>query len=66
MVSGISAVGLTQNERFLSCDTVLLAVRFMSTVGLHLYRLTGMASHLNIQKCRITGFFFEKGYICNL
>jgi hypothetical protein len=29
MVSGISPVGITQNERFLSCDTVLLAVWYI-------------------------------------
>jgi hypothetical protein len=28
MVSGIPPVGITQNERFLSCDTVLLGVRY--------------------------------------
>jgi hypothetical protein len=28
MVSGIPPVGIAQNERFLSCDTVLLGVRF--------------------------------------
>jgi hypothetical protein len=31
MVSDIPPVGITQNERFLSCDTVLLAVRYMHT-----------------------------------
>jgi hypothetical protein len=30
MVSGIHPLGITQNERFLSCDTVLLGVRFGS------------------------------------
>jgi hypothetical protein len=29
MVSGILPVGITQNERFLSCDTVLLGVRYI-------------------------------------
>jgi hypothetical protein len=28
MVPGIPPVGITQNERFLSCDTVLLEVRY--------------------------------------
>jgi hypothetical protein len=28
MVSGIPPVGITQNERFLSCDTILLRVRY--------------------------------------
>jgi hypothetical protein len=32
MVSGIPPVGITQNERFLSCDTVLLGVRYASYV----------------------------------
>jgi hypothetical protein len=27
MVSGIPPVGITQNERFLSCDTVILGLR---------------------------------------
>jgi hypothetical protein len=30
MVSGIHPVGITQNECFLSCDTVLLGVRCVS------------------------------------
>jgi hypothetical protein len=29
MVSGIPPVDITQNEPFLSCDTVLLGVRFL-------------------------------------
>jgi hypothetical protein len=29
MVSGIPIVGITQNERFLSCDIVLLGLRFV-------------------------------------
>jgi hypothetical protein len=29
MVSGVPPVGITQNERFLSCDTVPLWVRFV-------------------------------------
>jgi hypothetical protein len=29
MVSSIPPVGITQNERFLSCDTVLIGVRFV-------------------------------------
>jgi hypothetical protein len=28
MVSGLPPVGITQNERFFSCDTVLLGVRY--------------------------------------
>jgi len=31
----------------------------MYTVELHLFRLIGMASHLDMQKIRIIGFFFE-------
>jgi hypothetical protein len=30
MVSGIPAVGITQNKRFLSCDTVLIGVRYIN------------------------------------
>jgi hypothetical protein len=30
MVSGIPPVGITQNERFLSCDTVLLGARHVN------------------------------------
>jgi hypothetical protein len=30
-----------------------------TTVELHLSRLIGMASHLDIQKIQIIGFFFE-------
>jgi hypothetical protein len=29
MVSGIPPVGITQNDNFLSCDTVLLGVRYV-------------------------------------
>ena len=29
MVSGIPPVGINQNERFLSCDTLLLGVRYV-------------------------------------
>jgi hypothetical protein len=29
MVSGMSPVGMTQNECFLSCDTVLFGVRYV-------------------------------------
>jgi hypothetical protein len=29
MVSGIPPVGVTQNERFLSCDTVVLKVQYV-------------------------------------
>jgi hypothetical protein len=29
MVSGIPPVGITQNERFLSCDTFLLGVQYV-------------------------------------
>jgi hypothetical protein len=32
MVSDIPSVGITQNERFLSCDTVLLGVRYVCPV----------------------------------
>jgi hypothetical protein len=32
MVSGILPVGITQNERFSSCDTVLLGVRYVNGV----------------------------------
>ena len=32
MVSGIPPVGIIQNERFLSCDTVLLGVRFVKSL----------------------------------
>jgi hypothetical protein len=28
MVSGMTPVGITQNERFLSCDTINLGVRY--------------------------------------
>jgi hypothetical protein len=30
VVSGISPVGITQNELFLNCDTVLLEVRYIA------------------------------------
>jgi hypothetical protein len=30
MVSGVPPVGITQNERFLSHDTVLLGVRYIN------------------------------------
>jgi len=30
MVSGLPPVGITQNERFFSCDTILLGVRYGS------------------------------------
>jgi hypothetical protein len=29
MVSGIPPVGITQNQRFSSCDTILLGVRYV-------------------------------------
>jgi hypothetical protein len=29
MVSGILPVGITQNDRFLSCDTTLLGLRYV-------------------------------------
>jgi hypothetical protein len=32
MVSGIPPVGITQNERFFSCDAVLLGVRYVNIV----------------------------------
>jgi hypothetical protein len=32
MVSGIPPVGITQNERFLSCDTLLLGVRIVPCI----------------------------------
>jgi hypothetical protein len=39
MVSGITTLGITQNERFLSCDIVLLVLRFvgknMNRIWLH-------------------------------
>jgi hypothetical protein len=31
MVSGIPPLGITQNERFLSCDTILLGVCYVSS-----------------------------------
>jgi hypothetical protein len=31
-VSDIPTVGVTQNERFLSCETVLLGVRYLATL----------------------------------
>jgi hypothetical protein len=33
MVSGVPPVGITQNERFLSCGTVLLGVRCTSSIS---------------------------------
>ena len=30
MVSDVPSVGITQNERFLSCDAVLLGVQYVS------------------------------------
>jgi hypothetical protein len=32
MISGIPPVGITQNKRFLSCDTVLLGVRYHNSL----------------------------------
>jgi hypothetical protein len=39
---------------------VNLAVVEVSTVELHLSRLIGMASHLDMQKIQMIGFFSEK------
>jgi len=39
---------------------VNFAVVKVSTVELRLSRLIGMASHLDMQKIQMTGFFFEK------
>jgi hypothetical protein len=33
MASGVPPVGITQNERFLSCDTVLLGVRYLDILS---------------------------------
>jgi hypothetical protein len=33
MISGIPAVGITQNECFLSCDTVVVVVRYVGLVS---------------------------------
>jgi hypothetical protein len=37
-----------------------------NTVELHLSGLIGTASHPDMQKIRIIGFFFENGYIGSL
>jgi hypothetical protein len=39
---------------------------FDSIVELHLSGLTGTASHPDVQKIRIIGFFFEIGYTGSL
>jgi hypothetical protein len=36
MVPGIPPVGINQNERFLSCDSVLLGVRYVFRMIVHL------------------------------
>jgi hypothetical protein len=41
MVSGIPPVGITQNDRFLSCDTVLLEVRYVLYVVFDFFSLSG-------------------------
>jgi hypothetical protein len=40
MVSGISPVGITQNERFWSCDTVLIGVRHVIYFGIIVFFLS--------------------------
>jgi len=40
-------------------DVVLTVIRIINTVKLHLFGLIGTASHPDMQKIRISGFFFE-------
>jgi hypothetical protein len=51
-------------RRLLLLGVTYLVVNFavveFSTVELHLSRLIGMASHLDMKKIQMIGFFFEK------
>ena len=47
-------------QRFLATSTLLLR-QFLTTVGLHLSAWNRTASHLDMRKIQIIGFFFENG-----